>query len=666
VTGHCSPAAAFPSAATDPGSCAVSAAGRSCGGSWLLVAAPAFLAVRRRKAESRQGRSALAVAAFLLLGLLVRSAWAQAPSPPPPAASASPDTTNPPAAPAFSAGSRAPPASAVEEARAELRKGLALFQAGDPERALGFFLRSRAIFPAKGNTLDAAICLDRLARYDEALELYEEVVATFGTAFNDDERTSVPRAMTALRGRVGSLVVLANVDGAVVVDGRARGKLPLAAALRVMPGRHQVRVLKDQYATFEQYVEVQLGAPVSIDARLEPLQASGGLRVEDGTLPDALVLVDGVVLGAAPWEGHLSPGDHLVSTRKGNSGSAPTRASVLQGQTTLIRLSSSPLGPVRRLTVTPRTAELSLNGVALGKGRWEGPLPEGTYVLEASEEGYVARSTTFRQGVESGPTDEATSLALPVDEQSPRWPRKPSGRVVVGAIVGYGAGRSFAGDAESSCPGACAHDGAVNGLLVGARVAYAFPFRVGLEVAGGHLSLNNTVSRSVASGVLLGASPVTYSLHDLLRFNAYFFGGAVSYWAPIAPRWAIRSRITAGLLAAQVTDVLTGNAVASSGSAPLGITGAGTTLPSYPFFVMPELGVELAVGAVRLGIELGALFVPSTGPVYPLGPALVAPVCDPKNPVQIGCARDSPVLKNETSYRPFGVLFPQVTASYVL
>jgi hypothetical protein len=566
--------------------------------------------------------------------------------------------------------------SPVEQARAELRKGLALFQAGDPERALTFFLRSRAIFAAKGNTLDAAICLDRLGRYDEALELYEEALSNYGAAFSEEERSSIPQATASLRAKVGTLAVSANVDGTVVVDGRERGRLPLAAALRLLPGRHQVRVLKDGYVTFEKEVEILTGTAASIDARLEALQAAGGLRVEDAALPDADVLVDGVVLGPAPWEGRLAPGMHVVRTRKGESGSAPTRAAVIQGQTTLIRVKSVPLGPVRHLTVTPPTAELYLEGVPLGKGRWEGPLPAGTYRLEASEEGYVSQGLTFTEEMEGTPGDRATSLTLPVDEASPRWPRKPTGHVILGAMVGYAAGPSLHSDAESACPAACSSHGVLDGLWIGARVGYELPFRLAVELEGGHFSLSDTVARSAAAGALAPGVPITYDLHDLLRLNSYFFGAGVSYATPLVPGGAsasglagvrLRSRVSGGLLVAQSTDVLTGTATAGVQSTQLGIPGAGDTLTTFPFFLRPEVGMEVPFGSFRLGLELSAFFVASDGPIYPFGPATVPPACTPnERPPGIGCAKDSAVLENERAFRPFGVFLPQLTASYAL
>jgi hypothetical protein len=552
----------------------------------------------------------------------------------------------------------------VEEARTEQRRGVALYKGGDPERALEFFLRSRAIFPSIGNTKNAANCLQVLGRYDEALELYEELLANFGADLDADDRVTVPGSMALLRAQVGSVRVSANVDGTVVIDGRARGKLPLSTALRVMPGRHQLRVIRDGYVAFETYIDVVLGATLPVDARLEALQASGGLRVEDAVLPDADVLVDGLVLGPAPWEGRLTPGVHVVSTRKGDSGSAPTRAAVLQGQTTLIRLSSSRLGPTLRLAVTPPAADVTLDGVPLGKGRWEGPLPGGTYRLEASEEGYFTRSTTFQQTVDRGPTDAETSLSLQIDESSPRWPRRPSGHFVVGALLGYGAGASLGSGAEGVCPGSCSGHGLANGLLFGARVGYELPVRLAVELTVGHASLSDTVSRSAAAGFLQNSEPVTYELHDLLRLNAYLFGAGASFWQPIGFGLRLRSRITLGILVAESTDVLSGAATVGSQSAPLGIPGSGNTLTSVPFFAMPEVGVEVPLGAVRLGLQLGALFVASDGPVYAFGPATVPNTCTAQQPSQVGCARDSAALENERAFRPFGLLLPSLTADY--
>jgi tetratricopeptide (TPR) repeat protein len=81
----------------------------------------------------------------------------------------------------------------LEEAKELFRRGVTLLTAGDTERALESFLGSRALVPSGKNTANAAICLERLGRYDEALEMYEEVLARFSKDL-DDEDSRKPRA----------------------------------------------------------------------------------------------------------------------------------------------------------------------------------------------------------------------------------------------------------------------------------------------------------------------------------------------------------------------------------------------------------------------------------------------------------------------------------------
>ena len=81
------------------------------------------------------------------------------------------------------------------------------------------------------------------------------------------------------------------------------------------------------------------------------------LVVEDPQLEGADVVVDGVPVGKLPWEGTLAPGAHVVSIRKGERGSAPTLATVLQGQTALLRMRSDRLGPPVRVTSTAASCQ---------------------------------------------------------------------------------------------------------------------------------------------------------------------------------------------------------------------------------------------------------------------------------------------------------------------
>ena len=112
----------------------------------------------------------------------------------------------------------------------------------------------------------------------------------------------------------------------MVIDGRARGVLPLAAPLRVSAGSHGVRVYKEGFAAFEARIDVAGQATVAVDVHLDALMESGRLRVTEQEQKVVEVIVDNVDVGAAPWEGSLAIGDHMVVLRgEGRSGRSPSR-----------------------------------------------------------------------------------------------------------------------------------------------------------------------------------------------------------------------------------------------------------------------------------------------------------------------------------------------------
>jgi hypothetical protein len=58
------------------------------------------------------------------------------------------------------------------------------------------------------------------------------------------------------------------------------------------------------------------------------------------------------------FEGMLIPGKHAVWIQKGDAGSAPIAATVLEGQTVLVRPRAAPLGGLVRIEVSPATAAI--------------------------------------------------------------------------------------------------------------------------------------------------------------------------------------------------------------------------------------------------------------------------------------------------------------------
>lgn len=574
-------------------------------------------------------------------------------------------------APAASSSAPGPLDPKRDEARALLRKGKALHDAGEIEKALDFFLRSKAAFPAAANTLDVALCLRELGRFDEALEQYEEAVASFGAAFDENDRAHVPATMAELREKLGAVRVSANTTGSLVIAGRDRGLLPRATAVRMLPGTHTLRVMKDGYKTYETRIVVRVGETVVVDAQLEPLAASGGLRIEDATLEGADVLVDGIRVGKAPWEGTLAPGPHVVLTRLANDGSAPTLATVLQGQTALVRLASSRLSGNRRIRVQPATASLRIARVSggatdagevpLGKAEWVGALPAGDYRVTASEEGYTPHVRAL--SAVAGDEGETVELSLRVDEAHPRWPRKPTGKLSAELLAMFGIGGTFDGGAAESCAAPrCASRGLVSGPIAGVSASFELPVRLSFELAGGGLSLSQSLRREVPRAGP-GTATTTYRLDDHVRFKGWWLGAGAGYRIPLGGRWSLRSRMLAGVIFARSSDTITGAVVTPSGEAPAFVDGSGSQVAGTPLFLFPQLGVTASVGDWTLGGSLGAWIVASSGPSLAHGDVRVTPSCGAASPSAPGCVADSSQLQREQAYGVFAVLVPQASVA---
>lgn len=561
-------------------------------------------------------------------------------------------------------------------AKDEFRKGLALLEAKNYERALDFFLRSRALVPSRQNTINAALCLENLGRHDEALDMYEEALAGFSKELSEESRGAVVAATEALRGKVGSLDLSASVEKASVsVDGRPRGGLPRSGPLRVMPGPRKVRVAKDGYATFERTVEVPAGGRVQVDARLEPLTTTGSLRVEDTTTPGAEILIDGAFVGVSPWEGVLAPGPHVISTRKGEVGSAPALVTVLQGQTALVRVKSARLGPVVRVAVNPPTAEVRLGDVPLGKGRWEGQLPPGTHRFEASEEGFFgdARSVDLTEGA---PVE--VSLRLRKDEGHPRWPRPATGHFWVGASGGWLGAPSMNGGVENACPAACSRHTWATGFIGEVRAGFELPSGLSPEVAVGFLSVSSEVERRVDSRPFQvdgKAYTTTYKLAELLRLKGYFLGGGVGFRVGLGSSVWLQARTSLGVVfasssntilttAAQIKEPAAGPVESPSAFSPAAsyeLSGgtAAQTASSTPLFVAPEVGVERRRGGWALGASASVLFLPGEGPQIDQGKITASNTCKSTGAVSTGCTPENE-LGSRSVYGPFFLFSPRL------
>lgn len=558
-----------------------------------------------------------------------------------------------------------------DEAKRLFQYGNDMRRAGDCRRALEYFVQSRALYPTATNTLNTAICLDQTERYDEALELYEELLTRFADKLDADTKRAIAPAMSALRQKVGALDVAANVEGTLLVDSRMRGQLPLLVPVRVLPGDHLVRVLKDGYEPFEQNVKVKIGLTLTVDARLKPLASAGRLRIDEAALVGAEVFVDGAAVGVAPWEGTLRPGEHLLWLRKADAGSAPKQQVIIQGQTIRARATLSPLGPEARYVLEPPTAELWLDGVSLGKKGWQGRLPLGSHTLEVKETGYFPLAETLDVTAESRGD---VKRALKPDPKHPRWGVKASGHFQVDAMLGMPLASTLGSGAEGYCAnGGCPSRTLVSGWIAGARGAYELPAGIGFGVGAGYMTLHTHLTRSVAQSFAYDAAatnsptvPTQYRLDDTLRSKGPVVFGGVGYRRSVGAKLSAEGRVDLGVWLAGASDSIVGTASGGGVTRTVSVGGSGTTSNAAAVFVMPSVALQAKAGKWRAGLSVSAAIFATGGPTLGTGDARVnAGACSRAvNGRSIDCAPDVSFTRGEKAFGRFIAVIPGMVGGY--
>lgn len=144
--------------------------------------------------------------------------------------------------------------------------------------------------------------------------------------------------------RQSSLHISASVAGAkVALDQEDEKQATLAPITRVVsPGRHRVRVSREEHRTVEREVDVNPGDQVSLFVDLPRLPRYGMLRVECN-VPGATVQVEEEDVGETPLANHrLQVGTYRVFVRKENYQAWDQRVTISHKQITLARVQLTP------------------------------------------------------------------------------------------------------------------------------------------------------------------------------------------------------------------------------------------------------------------------------------------------------------------------------------
>jgi len=548
----------------------------------------------------------------------------------------------------------------LAEAKRLYSEGRSWQNNGNCERAADAFLRSRAVCRSRHNTVNAAVCLSQLGRFDEAIELYEELDAVFRDELSEHNRAAIGPALERLRGKVGRIAVSSNVEGVLVIDGRERGRLPLAEPLWMLRGERRLRVIKDGYATAERTVNVTAKELTRVDVRLEALAASGQLRVESRDGDATRLFVDGAPVGDTPWEGTLGPGRHVLWTEQGERGSAPRSVIVVQGQSALARVDSLPLGPRLTIRATPSSATLAIDGVDIDAANFSGRLPVGQYTVVASETGYHSEARTLASTANAAPDE--IDITLRIDPDHPRWPKGVGGSPWVSAYMGAPVGTSIGNSYQSDCASSCNGPPGFYGVLAGARAGYRFPIGLSLELSGGYLRVVSGFERDQIVSTEPGAR---YQLQHDVTLSGGFAGAGAGLDGDFG-KLRVGSRVMAAAWFVRGQELIDGQVLAADGTtANVQTSGAQQTDATVSILASAELTGEWRFDELSLGAALGIGGVLLDGDAIDDRTLTVQHACSSNaSPASAGCvASGAPLDAGEAPRRlhgPFVFVAPQL------
>jgi hypothetical protein len=275
-----------------------------------------------------------------------------------------------------------------------------------------------------------------LKAWPEAYEAYDEFVRTYPDAMGRTAKALAEKRMKEIEAKTGALTILVNEPGAdVTLDDKKLGTSPVKALVRVATGTHRVRVTKPGFSPFEKTLDVAANAKLSVDANLSRASKSGKVSVKESAGQPVRVVIDGVDVGPAPYEGELAPGSHEIAVRSATLGSPTQRVEVEAGKTADVTVAaSSALGHLE-INTSDGLGIIYLDGKVVGEGHFAGDAPAGSHDIRVTREGFVP----FEKKVELAEKQSASeTVTLRTAGQSLEAVKVEESRPFYGLYGGFG------------------------------------------------------------------------------------------------------------------------------------------------------------------------------------------------------------------------------------
>ena len=324
-----------------------------------------------------------------------------------------------------------------QEARSAFDRASTLFDDGDFGGARAEFERAHDLSNDPRTLYNVAVCDKMLRKYTRAIENLQRSLREGGKQLPVEYVSRTRETIEALAPYVSTLVVSADQEGAsVVIDGEPAGTTPLAGPLPIEVGEHLISVRKSGYLDVPKRVRVTGGEAASASFTLETVVTRSELAVEvtGSSGARAMVLIDGVEVGVAPFRTMLEAGPHTIGARAAGLAAPPQRIDVKPREPVSVTLRLERESKMGRLRVRADDDAdvIELDGREAARGSLEQEVPAGEHHLRVKRSGAEPRSLAFVIG-----ENETRSFTLSLEKKSgfPAWAWVGGGLLLTGGAT---------------------------------------------------------------------------------------------------------------------------------------------------------------------------------------------------------------------------------------
>jgi hypothetical protein len=286
--------------------------------------------------------------------------------------------------------------------------------------ALTHYQAANQAAPSARAEMGVADALYNLGKLGESYETYADVQQNYGPKLSAADKALATKRMKELASKTGWLSIRVSEPGAEVdVDGASIGTSPVPALKRVAAGTHAVHITKAGFQPFDASANVAPDDKAVVEATLAPASQLGHVVVHASGTQPLRVIVDGVDVGATPWEGDLPAGTHSIAGRSSSSTAEAQSVQVTAGSKSQIDLVSAATAAHLQIRTNDGKGLIYVDGVVKGEGAFEGDVAPGPHTIVVSREGYerfeksvtLAERQTDAETVTLQPMQVATATA---------------------------------------------------------------------------------------------------------------------------------------------------------------------------------------------------------------------------------------------------------------